>query len=79
MIFLLHWTKRSIPCIRLLLRPQFWSFDLIAVVEDIVPGKKKFHTIFFTHQDNFSALLRKNLRKKFKIGTPYYTHLHLQN
>ena len=47
-------------------------FDLIAVVEDTVPGKKKFHTIFFTHQDNFSALLRKNLRKKFKIGTPYY-------
>ena len=60
MVFLLNWAKRGIPCIFHLFRPQFWSF----------PGKKKFHTIFFTHLDNFSALLRKNLRKSSKSGHP---------
>ena len=75
MVFLLLWAKRGIPCILHLLRPQFQSFDLIAVVEDIVPGKNKFHTIFFYPLRHlFRTIARKSEKKVQNLDTLMYIH-----
>ena len=39
------------------------NFNLLAMVEDIIPGQWHFHTIIFTYQNHFSV------PKKFKFGT----------
>ena len=44
------------------------NFNLVATVEDTMPGQWNFHTIIFTYQDHFSDHLKKK-RSKFKFGT----------
>ena len=63
-----HWCKRRIQQKFKFETPHFCystkNFNLIATVEDLMPGQYNFHTIIFSYQDHFSELLKKKMYEK---------------